>query len=119
LGAIYALRRIADDSPKDRPTVRNVLAAYVRDHDFCPAQQPSPQCSATPTELGVSSTAIRMPTDVYAALTIAVALGSGNDSDLADLTRTCLPRVDFPKGVPLSHADLTFADLTWARTCRS
>ncbi|WP_250213609.1 hypothetical protein [Acrocarpospora catenulata] len=35
IGAIYALQRIAVDSPRDRTTIRNVLAAFVRNHDLC------------------------------------------------------------------------------------
>ena len=46
LGGIYALQRLAADSPRDRSTVRNVLAAFVRHHDFCAAEPPAPQCSA-------------------------------------------------------------------------
>lgn len=115
LGAIYALLRIANDSQKDRPTIRSVLAAYVRNHDFCVAQQPPFQCNAKPSELGVSSTAMRVPADVYAAINSAVALGTGTGEELADFTRARFPRVDFPKGVRLSYADLTFAELPWAQ----
>ncbi|GAA1900856.1 hypothetical protein [Actinomadura bangladeshensis] len=31
--AIYALERIAKDSPRDRQTIRDVLATFVREHD--------------------------------------------------------------------------------------
>jgi hypothetical protein len=32
LGSIYALERIAHDSPQDQPPVMEVLAAFIRDH---------------------------------------------------------------------------------------
>lgn len=32
LGGIYALQRIMEDSPRDHPTILNVLTAYVRVH---------------------------------------------------------------------------------------
>ena len=32
LGAIYALERIMFDSPRDHPTIVEVLAAFVREH---------------------------------------------------------------------------------------
>ncbi|MGK5554743.1 hypothetical protein ACSNOI_24310 [Actinomadura kijaniata] len=31
--AVYALERIAAGSPRDRLTIRDVLAAYIREHD--------------------------------------------------------------------------------------
>ena len=32
IGGIYALERIARDSPRDHPTIMEVLAAFIRDH---------------------------------------------------------------------------------------
>src|SRR5215469_6153596 len=32
IGGIYALERVARDSPRDHPTVMEVLAAFVREH---------------------------------------------------------------------------------------
>lgn len=32
IGAIYALERVARDSPRDHPTLMEVLAAFVREH---------------------------------------------------------------------------------------
>jgi hypothetical protein len=39
LGGIYALERIARDSPPDRPTIEEVLTAYVRGHAPWPPHQ--------------------------------------------------------------------------------
>jgi hypothetical protein len=38
IGGIYALERVARDSPRDHPTVMEVLAAFVREH--CLKQRP-------------------------------------------------------------------------------
>jgi len=38
IGGIYALERIAHDSPRDHPTVMEVLAACVREHSRAMAQ---------------------------------------------------------------------------------
>jgi len=32
IGGIYALERVARDSPRDHPTVIEVLAAFIREH---------------------------------------------------------------------------------------
>ena len=36
LGGIYAPERIAHDSPRDHPTVLEVLAAFIREHSHEP-----------------------------------------------------------------------------------
>jgi uncharacterized protein YjbI with pentapeptide repeats len=41
LGAIYALERIAQDSPRDHWTIMEVLTAYVRQNAPAPAQAPT------------------------------------------------------------------------------
>jgi uncharacterized protein YjbI with pentapeptide repeats len=43
LGAIYALERIAFDSPRDQWTIMEVLTAYVRQNAPAPAQEPTKQ----------------------------------------------------------------------------
>jgi hypothetical protein len=47
LGGIYALERIARDSPPDRATIEEVLTAYVRDH----APWPPPPAFPSPQEI--------------------------------------------------------------------
>ncbi|MFI7449738.1 pentapeptide repeat-containing protein [Nonomuraea sp. NPDC049714] len=115
-GAIHALDRLAQDSPRDRVTIANVMAAYVREHDPKPKKRPPEQ----PT------------TDVQAALTV---LGSvygtpraekgyerrcdcrlariripGADLSFLNLSRANLSRADL-RGVDLSSADLPKAIL--------
>lgn len=43
LGGIYALQRLMFDSPRDEPTIIEVLCAFVRSH----AQAPSPRATST------------------------------------------------------------------------
>jgi hypothetical protein len=40
IGGLYALQRIAQDSPRDAPTVVQVISAYVRSHAPYPAKAP-------------------------------------------------------------------------------
>ncbi|WP_160161196.1 pentapeptide repeat-containing protein [Actinomadura sp. K4S16] len=94
--AVYALERIAADSPRDRTTVRDVLAAFVREHDPSPAVEDN----KLPTE---------PDTDVHAAL--AVLARRAADSQTAgalDLHAIRTP------GAGLSAATLTNANLTSA-----
>ncbi|MBO4275518.1 pentapeptide repeat-containing protein [Microbispora triticiradicis] len=111
LGAVYALQRIAADSPKDRLTVRNVLAAYVRNHDFCTTRPPASQCTAPLHELYSGETIRRLPSDVEEALIIASSLTVRGDP-LADFSQTRFPRMVLAKGAHLSHAGFLRADLT-------
>jgi hypothetical protein len=48
LGGIYALERIARDSPYDRATIEEVLTAYVRDHAPWPPPRRPPPCRRPP-----------------------------------------------------------------------
>ncbi|MGY1453782.1 pentapeptide repeat-containing protein [Streptomyces sp. SS8] len=100
LGGIYALQRIMEDSPRDQPSIVNVLSTYIRNH----AKKPK-QGTDGPIEL---------PSDIQAALT---ALGSRNpDHDgtaRIDLRNANLFGV-FLIGANLDGADLRGADLRGA-----
>ncbi|WP_229858375.1 pentapeptide repeat-containing protein [Streptomyces poonensis] len=101
LGGVYALQRIMEDSPRDHPTIANVLAAYVRTHASDP--------------LGEDED---VPADVQAALTVLVHRDTDHDgSFFLDLRRTNLVGVDPQNGrrtVNLTDADLSGADLSQA-----
>jgi hypothetical protein len=56
LGGIYALERIARDSPPDRATIGEVLTAYIRHRS--PGRRPNP-ASTSPTGRCTASTASR------------------------------------------------------------
>lgn len=119
LGAIYALQRIADDSERDRSTIRRVLAAFVRNHDFCTLQHGQKRlpkrCDVTSFEDYDDIPIIRLPTDTSAALSIAPALQI-EEGEVVDLSQVRFPRADFRgmnlSGLNLSRSDLSGADLS-------
>jgi hypothetical protein len=93
LGGVYALQRIMEDSPRDQPSIVNVLSTYIRSH----AKKPKwrwPDAYRKPTS------------DVQAALD---ALGS------RDPAHDGTARVDLSdahlRGVDLSGANLSGANL--------
>ena len=104
IGAIYALERVTRDSPRDHPTVMEVLAAFIREHSreqWPPVTSEQPQTERT------------MRPDVQAALTVIGRRITKYDKwriDLqgADLAAARLVDAD------LSNIDLTRADLTGA-----
>ncbi|MGK5550603.1 pentapeptide repeat-containing protein [Actinomadura kijaniata] len=100
--AAYALERIARDSPRDRPAIRDVLAAFVRERD----PGPKVKRADVPAE---------PDTDVAAALTVlarrpADPTGAPN----LDLHGVRLFHASLPWRASLSHADLREADLRGA-----
>jgi uncharacterized protein YjbI with pentapeptide repeats len=117
IGGIYALERIARDSPRDHPTVMEVLAACIREH----SRKQWPKPSKKPgTELPERATRA----DVQAALTVIGRRDRTHDQQPinltgANLTRSDLHRADLADvdltGVNLTGANLTDANLTSAR----
>jgi hypothetical protein len=93
LGGIYALERIARDSMADRPTIAEILCAYIRDHTPWPPSRPGQYVAAAPLDALLPLQA-RAP-DVQAILTV---LGRG----------------DFPPQMDLNHVDLRRANLNGA-----
>ena len=131
LGGIYALDRIAGDSPQDYVPAMQVLASYVRGA--------SPRIAALSTPGPTGSADRDVPIDVQAVLTIIGGRTvpwpaprcldlSGADLAFASLTNAnlvgiCLERTDLAnanlagadlRGTTLSGANLTHADLTGA-----
>jgi hypothetical protein len=101
LGGIYALERIARDSPADRATIGEVLTAFVRGHAPWPPRLPGQYVAAEPIH-EVPELQVRAP-DVYASLTV---LGRGGFARLEGQA----DRLDL-HAVDLRHADLHFAHL--------
>jgi hypothetical protein len=96
IGGIYALERIARDSPRrDHPTIMEVLAAFIRDRSR--EQWPPAEPHAKPPEQTTRP-------DVQAAATVIGRRDTRYDTQAIDL-----------HGANLPHADLTFADLISAR----
>lgn len=92
LGGIYALERLAADSPRDQPTVVEVLSAFVRSSASLPA--------------GGRQTCPPAALDVQAALTVLGRRDPTHDANArVDLTNSCLV------GVRLTGANLAGANL--------
>ncbi len=100
IGGIYALERVARDSPRDHPTVMEVLAAFTREHSR--EQTPLPESDDAPAPEGTTQP------DVQAALTVIGRRDAAHDRQPIDLADTHLARAN------LTDADLTDADLTGA-----
>ncbi|WP_311448276.1 pentapeptide repeat-containing protein [Frankia nepalensis] len=114
LAGIYALERVAIDSPADQRTVVEVLSAFVRENASQPAPDPA----------GVAARR-RYGTDVKAALTVLGRLPArslvpraalnllGGLPDPTVIPRADLGSVDLPN-LFLRRANLTGASLEWA-----
>ncbi|MFE2601052.1 pentapeptide repeat-containing protein [Streptomyces sp. NPDC059396] len=123
LGGIYALQRIMQDSPRDQPTIANVLAAYIRTHA---SKQPQTPQGIDAIDGGA------LEADVHAALTVLTTRDPAHDKgfvpDLrwawltgAELSRSPSDHTGGPalaranlRGTRLHGADLTNADLRGA-----
>ena len=114
LGGIYALERVALDSPRDHLTVIEVLAAFIREHSREQWPLPAPGDAAVPER-------ITRP-DVQAALTVIGRRDTTQDRQRIDLAGANLTRAKMPgasatlKGIVSSEdrANFTGADLTGA-----
>ena len=143
LGGIYALERIAADSERDHSTVVEVLSAFIREHSHptqvtAPdptiaevlgallrgqsepdeVRQASPDRSGDdqPNESAVShepTPAIKLPTDVQAAITVLGRLPLRPGVPRGDLSNALLAGAQLT-GANLSGAQLTSANLSGA-----
>jgi Pentapeptide repeats (8 copies) len=109
LGGIYALERIARDSPSDRPTIEEVLTAYLRSHSPWPPRLPGQYTADAPID-EVPELELRAP-DVQAAATVLgrrllppTGLRSLNLADV-DLRKAYLPKANL-EGARLSRTNL-------------
>jgi len=104
IGGIYALERIARDSPRDHPTVMEVLSAYIREHSREQWLKPDPD----------STTHERSPRpDIQAALTVIGRRDTQHDIRPIDLTGTNLNNANL-NNANLNNANLGGADFTSA-----
>ncbi|MEH1864053.1 MAG: pentapeptide repeat-containing protein [Nostoc sp.] len=122
--AIYALERIAKDSPKDHWTIMEILAAFIREN--------APVNQKYEDELKVSS---KLPTDIQTAITVIGRRDSHKDPvnqklDLrnTDLSNADLTEANLSKGifvganlqwVNFTQANLSEADLSVSNLCGS
>ena len=100
IGGIYALERIAHDSPRDHPTIMEVLAAFIREHSR--EQWPPAEPDAEPPKRTTRP-------DVQAAGTVIGRRTVRYDSQPINLQSSDLT------GAHLTDADLRRAQLDWAR----
>src|SRR4029453_444491 len=110
LGGIYALERIAKDSPADRATIVEILTAYVRREAAWPPRAADPVAEAAPLD-ELASLQERCP-GVQAAMTVLCRMPS-DKRDRLDLQRTDLRKADL-HGAHLEGANLSLAHLEWA-----
>jgi hypothetical protein len=103
LGGLYALERIAKDSPADRATIAEVLSAYVRGH--APWPPPGPGQHALDH---LPSLQERRP-DVQAAMTVLARMPTG-DRGVLDLQGTDLRKANLA-AVHLKQASFGSAHL--------
>ena len=111
IGGLYALKRIAQDSPPDAETIEDVVVAFILEHDL--------DAAATPAKGALSRTsAQRRPgSDVSAALrvlgVISKSRGSHPDIISAQFAQAGWREVNL-SGAYLSLANLSDADLSGA-----
>ncbi len=136
LGGIYALERIATDSPADHRTVVEVLSAFVREHTTPgrPGAARRGHSATLPTPADRATVTIPAPagpdldTDIQAALTVLGRLPERAGVPRADLTGAYLSGAQLfganltgarLSGVHLSGADLLRANLTGAKLSKA
>jgi hypothetical protein len=111
LGGIYALERIARDSPADRATIVEVLTAFIRSHAPWPPRLPGQYVATAPID-EIPELQVRAP-DVQACLTV---LGRGDFTapasrrDQLDLQAVDLRRANLREG-HLERANLSRSHL--------
>ena len=122
IGSIYALERVARDSPRDHPTIMEVLAAFIREHsqeqwplaepgDAQPQRETRPDVQAAATVIGRRTTRYDgQPVNLVGAdLTFSNLFGADRAS--ADLTRSNLFGANLV-GAFLASADLADVEFT-------
>jgi hypothetical protein len=104
IGGIYALERIARDSPRDHPTIMEVLAAFIREHSR--EQWPPAEDGAEPPDRETRP-------DVQAAATVIGRRTIRYDSQPIDLSTSDLTRANLI-GANLRSVRLIATNLTKA-----
>jgi hypothetical protein len=130
LGGIYALERLARDSPPDHPIVVEVLSAFIRTNAARPKATPSSDTPHDDIQARIYPTPdcpkLEIAADMQAALTVLGRRDVSHDrpGQRIDLRRACLnganlmgynfTRADFSSS-SLAYANFQFATLSRAR----
>jgi len=131
IGGIYALERIANDSPRDGWTIMEVLSSFVRGKQNIKSQDPT-QLSAIRTDAQAAITAIarrkiNLETEQQyldlSCTNLRKANLSGANLDRAKLNNSSLIQADLSEAklssANLSHTNLNRANLTQAKLDRA
>jgi len=120
LGGVYALERLARDSPRDQPTIIEVLSAFVR--TTTPAPVPAQPSEPEPLPGSRAGVCPDQPvsSDVQAAITVLSRRKTENDNKTpVDLSGACLRNLNLRRAdlanASLSGANLIGADLRSAK----
>jgi uncharacterized protein YjbI with pentapeptide repeats len=118
LGGIYALERIANDSPDDRATIAEVLTAYVRGHAPWPPRLDSQPAIDDPIEqvpeLQLRAADVQAVLRVLARRRPPTTHGDRLDLQATDLRKAVLAGARLQRAY-LSRANLQQADLRHAQ----
>lgn len=120
LTAIYALERIARETPSDRATIGEILATYLRGRSPWPPSRPGQYVADA--DVRTMPALIQRAPDLQAILEVFGRGGftRGMNLDLTglDLRKAALFHADLP-GVWLAYAHLEYADLRYARLAKA
>ncbi|MEQ1890158.1 MAG: pentapeptide repeat-containing protein, partial [Alphaproteobacteria bacterium] len=116
LGAIYALERIAKDSPRDRDTIVETLAAYIRElAPWPPLDEKGKPLDDAALKIEKDRTGMRAPIDIAAALTVICRRleDDNNKRNTINLNNIDLRGLDMSK-LNLSWINLMESNLSWS-----
>jgi hypothetical protein len=137
IGGIYALERVARDSPRDHPTVMEVLITFVREHSRepwppsvddepgpdVPRRRTRPDIQAAVTVIGRRNPRYDPQNIIVRQLGLQMEVQYGPDLTRATLTHANLTGANLAyarlSGADLSGADLFGADLSHAFLART
>jgi hypothetical protein len=118
IGGIYALEQVARDSPREHPTVIEVLAAFVRGHSHEPWPQAEPDAKRQRAEPDTTEPEYLPRPDVQAAVTVIGRREASRDRERVDLHDVNLSGASLSNlnlaGVALDYA--TLIDTTFIHT---
>lgn len=113
IGGIYALERVAKNSPDDRPTVSDILCAFVREHARWPVGAPDGPEHPTRTVEGHMPWLTTRAPDVQTALYVLGRRPGHPQEHTLYLSRADLRRAQLSKaqlnGTNLRHSNLSRA----------